>query len=124
MFLKAQNGEGFAEVGAFAGDHGKKFAIDEWGVGTQDDQSKRDNPFFVSSIFSSLAGLNERYPGIVSHDSYFNSPNNHNLARNPKSAAQYKTLWKTYVPLATPSYAVTGLVRGHTASIGIVGASY
>lgn len=121
LFLKMQNGEGFAEVGAFADDHGKKFAIDEWGVGTQDDQSKRDNPFFVSSIFSSLAGLDQRYPGIVSHDSYFNSANNHNLSRNPKSAAQYQSLWKTYVPTPAPSYAVTGLVRGRAASFGIAG---
>lgn len=121
LFLAAQGQLGFAQLGDFAHAHGKQFSLNEWAVGNGPNPP-RDNPYYVEFIFNSLVYLNQRYPGIVSHDSYFNSSGSHNLGNNPRAAAQYKSLW--LVPTATPrgSYAVDQLVWGSSAKIGITGA--
>jgi beta-mannanase len=95
-FAAENTAPGFAEMAAFAAQHGKRFALDEWGLnGTDTDVDSRDNPFYVQQVFDTLTGLQVTYPGLVAWDAYFDQADDFGLAANPRSAALYKTLWTT-----------------------------
>lgn len=83
----------------FAHSHGKLFAVEEWGInGNDTTQASRDNPDFVQNIWNALELMEATYPGIVSHDVYFNhSPHFFIVptSDNPQSAALYKKLWSS-----------------------------
>jgi hypothetical protein len=101
QFVTSQNHCGFTDISAFAIAHRKKFALNEWALGTNPDVVVRDNPFYVASIYNALSTLASMYgPNFVDHDSYFNSPGNHNLSANPLSQKVYRQLW---APLVTAS---------------------
>lgn len=94
-FSASQGPLSFASVGAFAHAHGKLFALDEWGMnGTQ---AGHDNSLFVEQVFDSLVDLDTTYPGIVSHDCFFDltSGGAGNWAANPAASAAYRGLWTT-----------------------------
>lgn len=87
-FIAAQRASGFAEIGALANQHGKKFAVAEWGVSS-------DNPFFIHAMHDALTALDTQYPHIVHHDSYEDAANSsHAFSKNPQSAAAYAAIWR------------------------------
>lgn len=94
-FVEAQQGCGFAEIAASANAHGKLFALDEWALSGS--QVSHDNPLFVREVFRTLAELNQRYPDIVSHETFFDDVRTGTFgwANNPQSAALYDTLWNS-----------------------------
>jgi hypothetical protein len=94
--VNEQAGRGIAQFGAFAQSHGKRYALDEWGLnGNDGDTRSRDNPAYVQGVFDELAALEARWPGIVSHDSYFNEGPHFYLTSsvNPRSVATYRAAW-------------------------------
>jgi len=119
-YTSNQGGLGFAQLAAFANTHGKKFALNEWGVNGDNDPnaSTRDSPFYISTTFTTLQALQSQYPGIVDHDAYFNvNGNNAKFAVNPLSAAQYNTSFGNgagtgTVPGGTATPAGAGTVTG------------
>lgn len=103
QFHSAQGSCGVNNIAAFAHLHGKKAALDEWGVSTTAAVAVRDNPFYIQSMYAALTAAQTQYPSVISHDSYFNASNNHNLSVNPKAAAAYHSLWTEPVAASTPS---------------------
>lgn len=94
-FIQSQQGCGFAEIAAAANAHGKLFALDEWALSGS--QISHDNPLFVQQVFDTLAELNQRYPDIVSHETFFDDVNTGTFGwkDNPESAALYDRLWNS-----------------------------
>jgi hypothetical protein len=90
---------GFADVPAFCHAHRKLFSVSEWGLdGDDPDVTVRDRADWVAGVFTQLAAVAATYPGIISHELYFDEhgldpPTYFALADNPRSAAAYRARW-------------------------------
>lgn len=104
---KSQEG-GWDFWGTFARQHGKKFAVPEWGVITGNDGSGGDNPTFVNSVYAWMEGNRD----IMAFETYFDETDDYckcALSLNPKAEAAYKA-WmpKLTQPKSTASSSSVG----------------
>ena len=98
-------GDGLNWLASFAGQHGKRISLPEWGVQWLcDGHGGGDDPYFIQKMYEWIDSHD------VAYETYFNydltSCNNSALqdGRFPQSAAMYKKLWAvaTTPPATTP----------------------
>lgn len=65
--------QGWAHWVGFARDHGKKFAVPEWGVAPGNDHGGGDNPYYIGVVMDFLATEHAK-DGIVHSVVYFDEP--------------------------------------------------
>ncbi len=86
---------GMQDMLDFAKEHGKKFAVPEWGVVSAEREGGGDNAYFIWSMYRFFAE-NAEY---IAFENYFNEPADYlgssiwDDVQNPKAAAEYKQLW-------------------------------
>lgn len=80
--------QGWDYWGNFARQHGKKFALPEWGVIAGNEGSGGDNPFFVEKAYAWMEGNSD----IMAFETYFDERQDYcrcSLEQNPKAKAKY-----------------------------------
>ncbi|WP_308204619.1 glycosyl hydrolase [Frankia sp. R82] len=89
---------GLCYVIRFAQQHGKKVGVGEWGVASCSGDGGGDNPFYIKKMYDTFKSAGT----AMGYDAYFAdaAPGNvcstiMNGGQNPKSAAEYKTLFGT-----------------------------
>lgn len=88
--------QGWDFWGKFARDHGKKFALPEWGVIAGNENSGGDNPKFIDYAY----GWMEQNADIMAFESYFDEKADYckcALSINPKARAEYQQWMKKLV---------------------------
>ncbi|MCK9924115.1 glycoside hydrolase family 26 protein [Frankia sp. AgPm24] len=87
---------GLCYVIRFAQQHGKKVGVGEWGVASCSGDGGGDNPFYIKKMYDTFRSAGT----TMGYDAYFAdaAPGNvcstiMNGGQNPKSAAEYKTLF-------------------------------
>jgi hypothetical protein len=89
------DGPGLEEVADFARQHGKRFAVPEWGLTTTAAEGAGDNPFFIRAMHDFFT----RSEDVLEFENYFNEPAPYIQSAlwrsdvNPHSAAVYRELW-------------------------------
>ncbi|MEK7570831.1 MAG: glycosyl hydrolase [Patescibacteria group bacterium] len=66
----AGGGSGLCDIIKFARQHGKKYAVGEWGIAVGSDQGGGDNPFYVEKMFETFKNTSD----ILAYEAYYNAP--------------------------------------------------
>jgi Glycosyl hydrolase family 26 len=91
-----RNGQGLFDYVAFTRQHGKKFAVPEWGVVSEPStKGGGDNPYYVQKMHELFATNID----VMEYEAYFSSSDAGNVesdlggSRNKRAAATYQSLW-------------------------------
>jgi Glycosyl hydrolase family 26 len=92
----SRDGQGLHDYLNFARQHGKKFAVPEWGVVSEPSvEGGGDNPYFVQKMHELLTTNSD----VMEFEAYFSSADPGNVesdiggSRNKRAAAAYQSLW-------------------------------
>ena len=104
----------------FAVNHGKKFAMAEWGLVKN---GEKDNPVFIKGMYDFFAA----HASHIAYESYFDSTGSALWSPNeyPKSAGEYRSLWSSSAaaaatkaaPRMTASVSDASITKGHRTTL-------
>lgn len=93
--ITPDSGPGLTDVASFAREHGKKFAVPEWGLTSERMEGGGDNPFFIRKMHAFFVANKD----VLAFENYFDEANTelgsslYVKPQNPRSAAVYRQLW-------------------------------
>jgi hypothetical protein len=93
--LEPPGGPGLPEVAAFAREHGKRFAVPEWGLTDPDNHGSGDNPYYIRRMFAFFYEQRD----VLAFEAYFDEPGPSLGSsiflepQNPMAAEVYRELW-------------------------------
>ena len=95
-FTRPTHGPGVADVAEFAREHGKKFAVPEWGLTKPDAHGSGDNAVFIKYMYGFFAAN----AADLAFENYFNEPAAYlesslwEPTQNAAAAKAYRQLWR------------------------------
>jgi hypothetical protein len=93
--LRPDRAAGLQDTLDFAREHGKQFAVPEWGLTAPEAHGGGDNDYFVFAMYQWLSAN----AADVAFENYFNEPAAYlqssiwDQVQNPRAAAEYRALW-------------------------------